>query len=30
VLAIDNLELTSGEIYRLHVEIKKGNLKIYQ
>lgn len=30
VLAIDNLELTAGEIYRVHVQISKGNLKLYQ
>ncbi len=28
VLAIDNLELKPGEIYRVHVEISKGRLKV--
>jgi hypothetical protein len=30
VLAIDNLELTAGEIYRVHVRISKGDLKLYE
>lgn len=30
VLALDNLELAPGEIYRVHVEISKGKLRIYQ
>jgi hypothetical protein len=30
VLAVDNLELAPGEIYRVHVEISKGKLKVYQ
>jgi hypothetical protein len=30
VLAIDNLELVPGEIYRVHVEISKGRFKIDQ
>jgi hypothetical protein len=30
VLAIDNLELKAGEIYRVHVQISKGRLKIEQ
>lgn len=30
VLAIDNLELKPGEIYRVHVEMSKGRLKIEQ
>lgn len=30
VLAIDNLELAPGEIYRVHVEIAKGRFKVDQ
>jgi hypothetical protein len=30
VLALDNLELAPGEIYRVHVAISKGNFKVYQ